>query len=67
MTHESASSVLDVSSAMSLIEKSFITWVNRGTEWMFDVGTEEAKTVGDNAELESAGARFYPWIKELWM
>lgn len=43
LVHNSASETKDVSSAASIIEKTYVTWVNRGDEQMFsDVdGTHE--------------------------
>lgn len=55
LTHTAASSVLDVSSAMSLIEKSFCTWVNRADNKIFAEGSYELEYPG-SVELSCAGA-----------
>lgn len=71
LVHNSANETKDVSSAASIIEKTFITWVNRGANQMFlDAdGTHEypVASYANDTNASSGGARFMPLLKELRM
>lgn len=49
------SSVFDVSPAMSLIERSYITWVNHGAARMFTDGSYEIEYIG-GPDVSGSGA-----------
>ena len=60
------SAVFDVSPSMSLIEWSYITWVNHGSDEMFDDESNEIVYAG-GPEISGSGAWFCPPLKELYM
>lgn len=51
--------------AAALVEKTFVTWVNRGDAKCFTQASNELAYT--KAIFDSAGDRFMPPIKELWL
>lgn len=63
---QGVSSTFDVSTSMSLIEKSFITFVNHGAGKQFTKGSYEIPYEG-GPDISGSGARHFPNLKELRM
>ena len=63
LSHKSATGTSDISVAAALVEKTFVTWVNRGNARCFTQASNELAYT--KAIFDSAGDRFMPPIKEL--